>query len=155
MPEWVEDTDPTLPEVDGHTWLRPAPAPCENCMCCSAALCEAGREHPFGCGGKCGPEDYGIVYRCPCSGEDAEGSAAYRSAVTRAERRATEMPIRRAAEQLLAALAGGGRPDRVSSEDMRILSAFRYVLVQDGGAVVTAAGRAYVKAMWGRTCDPS
>lgn len=150
MVEWVPDNSPSLPEVDGHTWMRPAPDACPNCVCCAERLCAKGFEHAFGCSALCASDDYETVKGCPCSSEDKEGSAAYRAALARARRRATHLPLDPQAERLLRHIADGTPPVGVHAEYIRILTAFRYVLVaEDGTRTLTAAGRAYVNERGG------
>ena len=75
----------------GGEYVRPAPAVCPNCPCCTLALCEAGRADVFGCLGRLGDTDPEIRQRvaaCPCSAETTEGTEAHRAAQVRAAKRA-------------------------------------------------------------------
>lgn len=142
--KWTEDTDPTLPEVEGHAWLKPAPEQCPKCPCCTAALCVAGFEHVWGCSSLCAPDDYGTVKDCSCTGEDARGSAAYRSAMARGRRRAREMPLDPDAEDILIDVVRGVEVTGDSAM-VKILECFRYVLRDaDDKLTITGAGQAYL-----------
>ncbi|MFB6518726.1 hypothetical protein [Streptomyces sp. NPDC056401] len=37
MAHWIED--PSMDAPDGHRWVRPAPADCEQCLCHTARVC--------------------------------------------------------------------------------------------------------------------
>lgn len=68
MTRWIDD--PTLEAPDGHRWVKPAPDDCPNCGCCTARLCEAGRESALGCIGRTNETDPVTRHRiahCPCS----------------------------------------------------------------------------------------
>ena len=46
---------------DFHRWVKPTPAPCPDCPCCSARLCETGN-----CLLMAGAADKDAVKGCPC-----------------------------------------------------------------------------------------
>lgn len=74
-------TDPFAhgtPAGDFHTWIKPEAEPCPDCPCCSARLCEAGRQNALGCALLCDGNDWSTVRDCPCSAATTEGTAAHR-----------------------------------------------------------------------------
>lgn len=69
----------------GPAYVRPIPASCPDCGCCTRALCEKGRANPPGCVGSTNAPDQirRKVAECPCDrgpgtpkGMIAEASAA-------------------------------------------------------------------------------
>lgn len=71
-----------LEDPEGHRWVRPANPDCPNCDCCTAVLCERGRENVFGCLGRSSDFDPDVRKRvgdCPCSAGTTPGTAAYRT----------------------------------------------------------------------------
>lgn len=80
----------TYPEPFDAEHVRPTPAACTSCSCCSAQLCEEGRKVAFGCAAQSSTEDKPLVQDCPCSAETTVGTAAYWAAQTRAKKRAEQ-----------------------------------------------------------------
>ena len=75
--------EPTDEPVTCKGCLKLAPAirhaePSKECPCCSARLCERGRDHGLGCGGVAAAGDRETVRDCPCSAATTEGTAAHR-----------------------------------------------------------------------------
>jgi hypothetical protein len=58
-------TEPPFPEPFGPDYVRPEGPPCPDCACCTARLCEAGREVTGGCG-HVGGTNRDVVLACPC-----------------------------------------------------------------------------------------
>ncbi|MFF4412149.1 hypothetical protein ACFYY8_06420 [Streptosporangium sp. NPDC001559] len=79
-----------LDDPDDHQWVRPAPADCPDCDCCTAQLCEQGRVNSFGCVMVAQPADKERVHGCPCSAETTPGTTAYAAAQVRAAKRAQQ-----------------------------------------------------------------
>lgn len=50
---------------DHHTWVRPAPTPCLDCPCCTAALCKLAKEKNGACHWYAGSSDFDLS-QCPC-----------------------------------------------------------------------------------------
>ncbi|CAL9608845.1 hypothetical protein SUDANB1_05583 [Streptomyces sp. enrichment culture] len=92
-------------ETFGPEYVRPAPAACPDCACCSARLCERGRSSVHQCGGISDKPE--TVKDCPCSAPTARGTHAWRLERIRAVRYAVERPLEPAEEAFLRALADG------------------------------------------------
>lgn len=75
---------------DEHAWVRPFPGDCPDCDCCTARLCEKGRQSPLGCAGHSALAERSAVAGCPCSAETTPGTYAHRLAQVRAEKRAAQ-----------------------------------------------------------------
>lgn len=141
-----DNDDAGMVEPFGPEWVRPAAAPCANCGCCLASLCELGRATTAACAGCVGDEDRSTVAGCPCSSETAHGSLAWRAVRIRAVTAATERPLPDPLGALLRAVAAG---EAVTDwEGIRTLQARRYV---DGDGLarprVTEFGRLYLAAL--------
>ncbi|WP_434593470.1 hypothetical protein [Streptomyces sp. A5-4] len=96
-----------MDESFGPEYVRPAQPDCSRCGCCTAALCEKGRNSLLRCSGHTSDETRPMVLECPCSGESTKHTASWRMAQVRVTRLASELPIVAEAEALLRALAGG------------------------------------------------
>ncbi len=126
-------------------YVRPEPAPCPNCVCCAAALCERGRGSAKQCHGLT-PEEYReTVYGCPCSAATTRGTYAYKLALIRVTRLATEMPLLPPVESLLRTLVDGEEVD-VEAEGLALLKVRGLVDVLDDRVVLTSLGRRYLVA---------
>ncbi|MEU1180570.1 hypothetical protein ABZ464_23510 [Streptomyces sp. NPDC005820] len=137
----------TYDEPFGPEYLRPAQAPCPNCPCCSARLCEKGRSSVMQCHGHVGdPALVATVGACPCSAETTRGTHAWRVAQTRVVKHATEQPLPKAAEHVLRALAGGESFED-PTEELRGLRARRYADGNEGAWRITQLGRRYLLAL--------
>jgi hypothetical protein len=136
--------DAGMVEPFGPDYVRPAPAACSNCTCCTRALCELGRATTSACAGKVGDQDRALVAGCPCSSETAHGSLAWRAVRVRAVTAATERPLPEPLETFLKAAAAG---EEVSDpEGLRILQARRYLDAGPAGPRLTEFGRLYLLA---------
>lgn len=62
---YIPVNDPAPPD-DFHTWARPAPPPCPDCECCTAALCERAIERDTACHWEGQPGGDFDLSRCPC-----------------------------------------------------------------------------------------
>lgn len=134
-------------EPFGPEYLRPAQAPCPNCPCCSARLCEKGRNSVMQCHGHVAdPETVAIVSACPCSADTTRGTHAWRVAQIRVVKHATEQPLPKAAEHVLQALAGGESFED-PTEELRGLRARRYADGQEDAWRITQLGRRYLLAL--------
>jgi len=138
----------TIDESFGPEYLRPAQAPCPNCPCCSARLCEKGRNCVMQCHGHVAdPETVAIVSACPCSAETTRGTHAWRVAQIRVVKHATiEQPLPKAAEHVLRALAGG-ESFQDPTEELRGLRARRYADGNEDAWRITQLGRRYLLAL--------
>lgn len=63
---WIPVSDPPPPD-DFHTWARPASAPCPDCLCCSARLCNSARAQQSFCDVVGSGADFDLG-KCPCVG---------------------------------------------------------------------------------------
>ncbi len=85
MTTWVPANDPSLPEIEGHTWQRGS-WNCPDCQCCSLALCTEARETARNCAETAtningDAQMYDALAACPCTnkaeiaegGEDSSG----------------------------------------------------------------------------------
>jgi hypothetical protein len=143
-------TEDEFPEPFGPVYVRPESKECPDCPCCSAALCERGRQSVMRCSGQHLRDDSlrQIVSGCPCSAETTEGTHAWRAAWIRITRHAVERPLRTPAALLLRALETGEGGEVEDPEDMLgLLKAYKYVAVDgQGRPVITAFGRRYLEA---------
>ncbi|PSK52405.1 hypothetical protein B0E38_04731 [Streptomyces sp. 111WW2] len=134
----------TMIEPFGVDYVRPAPAPCPDCDCCSAALCERGRTSTFRCAGLAQEAHRALVYGCPCSSALTRGTHAWRLDRIRITRYATEYPLTPAIEVALRALAR-----REVVDDLGALAWLRIgglaVEPADEVFVVTELGEFYLK----------
>ncbi|BBA98272.1 hypothetical protein RVR_4402 [Actinacidiphila reveromycinica] len=94
-------------ETFGPEYVRPAQADCPRCACCTAALCDKGRNSITRCAGSTPQEHRQTVEGCPCSAETTQRTAAWRAAQVRATRLARELPLLPECEALLRELATG------------------------------------------------
>lgn len=137
----------THDEPFGPEYLRPAQAPCPNCPCCSARLCEKGRNSVMQCHGHVAdPETVAVVSACPCSAETTRGTHAWRVAQIRVVKHATEKPLPKAAEHVLRALAGC-ESFQDPTEELRGLRARRYADGHEDAWRITQLGRRYLLAL--------
>ncbi|MCX4550538.1 MULTISPECIES: hypothetical protein [unclassified Streptomyces] len=86
---------------------RPVQTECARCGCCTAALCERGRNSTSRCVGFTPDKHQATVDGCPCSAETTRRTAAWRAAQVRVTRLARELPMLPEAEGLLRELAAG------------------------------------------------
>ena len=100
-----------MDEPFGPEYVRPAQPDCPRCGCCTAALCERGRNSILRCNGHVDDEHRKTVGACPCSAETTKHTAAWRMAQVRVTRMARELPVVPEAEALLRALAKGPAED--------------------------------------------
>ncbi|MGW3570173.1 hypothetical protein ACWDSL_40985 [Streptomyces sp. NPDC000941] len=126
-------------------YVRPTPADCPNCGCCTARLCAKGRTSPLVCIGHVNGDTKETVAACPCSAESTPGTAAHTAKLHKSRRHPIEKPLAEDAEALLHALAEGG-PAPMRLDLLRVLVAWRYVAEDDGDPTVTKFGRAYLAA---------
>jgi len=96
-------------ETFGPEYVRPMQADCPRCACCTAALCERGRNSIQGCAGLTPYEHRETVHGCPCSSGSTRHTASWRIAQVRATRLARELPLTEDVEALLRAMAAGAR----------------------------------------------
>lgn len=135
-----------MTETFGPLYERPQSPDCPNCSCCAAPLCERGRRSTMRCQGHTDASTMQIVSACPCSAETTEGTHAWRAAMIRITRHATERPLHTPAALLLRALESAEVvEDR--ADMLGMLKAYRYAAVnEDGGPVITEFGRRYLAA---------
>ncbi|WP_406501523.1 hypothetical protein OHA04_27295 [Streptomyces sp. NBC_01590] len=127
--------------------VRPDPALCPNCPCCSLLLCEKGRNSVTQCLGHVGDSTAAtIVSACPCSAETTRGTHAWRAAQVQAVKHATENPMPRDAEMILRVLAGGQSFEDPASH-LTWLHARRYVDTDRESWRITMLGRRYLSAL--------
>ncbi|MFJ2206030.1 hypothetical protein [Streptomyces microflavus] len=100
-----------MSELFGPEYVRPVQRDCPRCTCCTAVLCERGRDRTRRCYGLTSEETRGAVEFCPCSAESTPHTAAWRMAQVRATRQARELPLADDVEELLRAIAAGARVD--------------------------------------------
>lgn len=96
-----------MDESFGPEYVRPAQRDCPLCDCCTAALCERGRNSLRACGGHVDAGHRDTVGRCPCSAATTKQTALWRLAQVRITRMARELPLSPDALRLLRALAAG------------------------------------------------
>ncbi|MCM1964907.1 hypothetical protein [Streptomyces sp. G1] len=122
-----------------------ARADCPNCGCCSARLCQAGRDNVQACVGLTAayPER---VRDCPCSSDLTAGTLAWRRARVVACRHASEMPFGPNVEAVMRA-AGAGEPLDVDSPEVQALTLCHFLApgTDAGGLVLTELGVTYLR----------
>lgn len=134
-------------EPFGPEYVRPAPPPCPNCPCCSAALCQKGANSVMQCHGHVDPAMVATVSACPCSAETTRGTHAWRAAQIRVVTHATQHPLPKTAEHVLRALAGG-ESFQDPTDELRGLHARRYADGEpEGWWRITLLGRRYLLAL--------
>lgn len=137
----------TYQEPFGPLYERPAQAPCPNCPCCSAVLCEKGAKSVMQCHGHVSdPALVTAVSACPCSAETTRGTHAWRQAQIRVVKHATQQPLPKAAEYVLRALAHSEAFEDPTDE-LRGLRARRYVDGEEPMWRITLLGRRYLAAL--------
>lgn len=136
----------TYGEPFGPLYERPAQAPCPNCPCCSARLCEKGARSLLQCHGHVDSVSVSIVSACPCSSETTRGTHAWRQAQIRVVTHATQQPLPREAEYVLRSLAGGTSFEDPTDE-LGGLRARRYVDGDRDMWRITLLGRRYLLAL--------
>ncbi|MFD8509632.1 hypothetical protein ACFV27_00600 [Streptomyces antimycoticus] len=141
-------TDDDFHEPFGPLYERPKSKECPNCSCCSAKLCERGRQSTMRCSGLTDTSTMQLASGCPCSAETTEGTHAWRAARIRITRHATERPLRTPAALLLRALDSAESGPVKDPEDMLgVLKAYGYAAVtEDGKPFITAFGWRYLAA---------
>lgn len=134
-----------MSETFGPELVRPAQKECPACGCCSAQLCERGRDSVMECVGLTPTVDRHVVQGCPCSGEMTRGTAAWRAGRIRSTLQALVMPLAPEVERELRVVASGLAAGSAYGLAPQLL-ACRYIA--DGGErpVVTELGRAYLAA---------
>ncbi|MFZ3595117.1 hypothetical protein [Streptomyces sp. BH104] len=129
----------------GPQYVRPQQKDCPDCGCCTAALCERGKNSFLECRGHTPQELQETVLGCPCSAATTRHTAAWRLAHVRATRMACEKPLPEESETLLRALADGESVDDdpllFPELTVRGLAAFI-----DDRPDVTELGRTYLAA---------
>lgn len=137
-----------MTEPIGPLYERPAQPPCPNCSCCSAMLCERGRQSVMQCSGSTGTDAMQLVSGCPCSAETTPGTHAWRLAQIRITRHATERPLRTPAALLLRVLERAEDGPVEDPEDLLgMLKAYKFATVgAHGRPVITDFGRRYLQA---------
>jgi hypothetical protein len=140
--------DDVFPEPFGPLYERPQQAECPNCSCCSAMLCERGRQSTHRCSGSTDATSMQLVSGCPCSAETTQGTHAWRARRIMITRHATERPLRTPAALLLRVLERAEEGQVEDPEDMLgMLKAYRYAATaEDGRPVITDFGRRYLEA---------
>jgi hypothetical protein len=142
-------TEDEFPEPFEPLYVRPASKECPDCPCCSAALCERGRQSTMRCSGQSLRDDSlrQLVFGCPCSAETTQGTHAWRAARIRITRHATERPLRTPAALLLRVLESGEGDVEDPENVLGLLKAHKYAGVDgDGRPVITEFGRRYREA---------
>ncbi|WP_328638452.1 hypothetical protein [Streptomyces canus] len=137
-----------MTETFGPLYERPAQRECPDCSCCSAMLCERGRQSTMRCSGVTDPSTMQLVSGCPCSAEKTPGTHAWRLARIRITKHATERPLRTSAALLLRVLERAEEGDVEDPEDMLgMLKAYGYAAVDEHDRpVITTFGRRYLEA---------
>ncbi|MGY0064236.1 hypothetical protein ACWY4P_48725 [Streptomyces sp. LZ34] len=130
----------------GPEHLRSLQPECPNCSCCTAPLCQKGRDSTLECVGNTRAEFAVTVAGCPCSAETTRGTHAWRMARIRVTRHAVEVPLPDAAEGILRALVEGAGTVRDPAGLITPLRALRYVAVDNGMPSITDLGHAYLTA---------
>lgn len=131
----------------GPEYVRPAPALCPNCPCCSTGLCEKGRNSVTQCLGHVGASAASAtVSACPCSAETTRGTHAWRAAQIQAVKHATENPMPKDAEMILRVLAGGQVFEDPAGH-LTWLLARRYADTDRELWRITMLGRRYLSAL--------
>lgn len=142
MTQTIETHQPTEPEQ-----LRPAQLPCPKCSCCSAALCERGRNNIGECIA-CTPAEYAVaVAGCPCSAETTRGTHSWRAVMLRITKHATENPMSQEAESILRALDGKATEFEDTKDYLRTLRSLGYVKGTEAAYQLTDFGRRYLVAL--------
>lgn len=98
-----------MTETFGPEYVRPVQKDCPRCACCTAVLCERGRNSLHRCYGLTPEEHRATVDGCPCSAEWTRHTASWRIAQVRATRLARELPLTEDVEALLRAMAAGAQ----------------------------------------------
>ncbi|MER6559799.1 hypothetical protein ABT300_19095 [Streptomyces sp. NPDC001027] len=127
--------------------LRPAQLPCPNCSCCSAVLCERGRNDIGECIAHTPADHAATVADCPCSAETTRGTHAWRAAMLRITKHATENPMAPQAQSILHALAGDAMAFEDPKGHLRTLRSLRYVTGSEPAYQITDFGRRYLAAV--------
>lgn len=127
-------------EPFGPDYASPGQTGCPRCGCCTARLCERGRQSVLGCYGLAVTEH---VYGCPCSAAWTPGTHAWRADQIRIVRHATEYPLPPRVEVALRDIDYGIPVDRSVAAQLRVRG---LVAQHDTGHVITAAGRTYLAA---------
>ncbi|MDT0543589.1 MULTISPECIES: hypothetical protein [Streptomyces] len=138
-------TDQTVKPI-GPEYLRPLQPECPNCSCCTAPLCQKGRNSTLECIGNTRTEFAATVAGCPCSAETTRGTHAWRMARIRVTRHALEVPLPDTAEGILRGLADGTGTVSDPAGLITPLRALRYVAVDNGAPSITDLGHAYLTA---------
>ncbi|MBC9729896.1 hypothetical protein [Streptomyces sp. TRM68367] len=136
----------TITEPFGPEYLAPAQPPCPDCECCTARLCEKGRNSLSQCHGHTTTELMETVAGCPCSSPRTRGTHAWRIARINATRTAVERPLDEAAETVLRALHAGEDGFHDPAGMVTPLRARGYVQVEEGVTSITELGRTYLTA---------
>ncbi|MDX3067290.1 hypothetical protein PV518_34835 [Streptomyces sp. ND04-05B] len=137
----------TCNEPFGPMYLRPAQAPCPNCPCCSALLCQKGAASAMQCYGHVNdPQLVPAVSACPCSADKTRGTHAWRLAQIRVVKHATEHPLPKTAETVLRALAGNELVEDPAGELCGLRSR-GYVDGDETAWRITRLGRRYLSAL--------
>lgn len=135
-----------MTETFGPVYQRPPSKECPDCSCCSAKLCERGRQSTMRCSGLTDPSTVQLVSGCPCSAETTRLTHAWRAAQIRITKHATERPLRTSVALLLRSIADGGTGEDPEGV-LGMLRAHRYIAdAQDGRPVITDFGRRYLEA---------
>lgn len=137
----------TCNEPFGPMYLRPTQAPCPNCPCCSARLCEKGAASAMQCYGHVSdPASVPAVSACPCSADTTRGTHAWRLSQIRVVKHATEHPLPKAAENVLRALASGESFED-PTEELCGLRSRGYADGDEDAWRITLLGRRYLLAL--------
>lgn len=126
----------------------PAQDDCPDCDCCTAPLCQRGRNSVLECAGHTRVDLREVVFGCPCSAATTARTAAWRAKQVQVTRLARELPLEADAEAWLRAVLEGTDmvdDDRALFAQLRV----RGLAYYDGNdcAVVTALGRTYLRAL--------
>lgn len=100
-----------MDEPFGPEYVKPQGKDCPDCLCCTEALCERGRNSVLECAGHTPAEHHATVSGCPCSAAKTPKTASWRASQVRVTRMARELPLGQEAELLLRALADGRTVD--------------------------------------------
>ncbi|MFI9026383.1 hypothetical protein [Streptomyces sp. NPDC053560] len=136
---------PTMDEPFGPEYVKPKGKDCPNCLCCTQALCERGRNSVLECAGHTTAELREVVFGCPCSAARTPKTASWRASQVRATRMAREVPLGQEAELLLRALADGRDVDE-DGEHFPQLKVRGLADLEELRPVVTELGRTYLAA---------
>ncbi|MFD4315069.1 hypothetical protein [Streptomyces sp. NPDC058548] len=137
-----------MDEQFGPEYLRPAQPDCPRCDCCTAVLCEKGRNSVLRCGGHVSDGLRDTVRGCPCSAETTKRTAAWRVAQVRVTRLARELPLGLEAEGLLRLLVDGKTGEAAEKPDELVTELKLRGLAQvvHGMPAITALGHTYLHA---------